>query len=188
MSISVVYDACVLYPAPLRDLLMHLAITDMYHAHWSEDIHAEWIRTAMRLRPDLPPENFHRVRQLMDENVRDCLVTGYQKLIRTLTLPDPDDRHVLAAAIRCHAQVIVTFNERDFPKKEIDVYGIEAQHPDAFVSNLFVIDRATTLQAVKRHRASLRNPPFTPREYISKIRSQGLPIFASLLSEEIALI
>jgi predicted nucleic acid-binding protein len=167
---------------------MHLAITDMYRAHWSDDIHAEWIRTAVRLRPDLPPENFHRVRQLMDENVRDCLVTGYQKLIPTLALPDPDDRHVLAAAIRCNAKVIVTFNERDFPNKILAAYGIEAQHPDTFVSNLFVIERAMTLQAAKRHRASLRNPPFSSREYISKLRSQGLPIFASILAEEIGML
>src|SRR5689334_12799646 len=109
MAFAVVYDACVLYPAPLRDLLMHLALTDMFRAHWSEDIHTEWIRTAIKLRPDIAPEKFERVRQLMDEHVRDCLVTGYHKLIPSITLPDPDDRHVVAAAIRSGAQVIVTF-------------------------------------------------------------------------------
>ena len=188
MAFATIYDACVLYPAPLRDLLMHLAVTDMFRARWTAAIHAEWMRTAHRLRPDIPADNFERVRQLMDENVRDCLVTGYEGLIPAITLPDPDDRHVVAAAIRCGAQVIVTFNERDFPIDTLAAFGIEAQHPDTFVSHLFDLDRVATLNAVKRHRASLRNPPFTAEQYIEKIRDQGLPIVASILQEEIGLI
>lgn len=93
-------DACVLYPAPLRDLLMHLALTDLFRAKWTDQIHDEWIRSVLEQRPDLRREQLERTRQLMNAHVRDCLVTGYEDLIPALSLPDPDDRHVLAAAIR----------------------------------------------------------------------------------------
>jgi len=116
MSFTVVYDACVLYPAPLRDFLLHLAATDLFRARWSEWIHAEWMRNLLAHRPDLSRERLQRTRQLMDQSVPDCLVTGYEGLIDSLNLPDSNDRHVLAAAIRCQASVIVTFNPPDYPQ------------------------------------------------------------------------
>lgn len=94
----VVYDACVLYPAPMRDFLMHLATTGLFSARWTNQIHDEWIRNLQRKRPDLDVRSLKRTRELMDEAVEDCLVTGYESLIEGLTLPDPDDRHVVAAA------------------------------------------------------------------------------------------
>src|SRR3990167_8164411 len=98
-NFAVLYDACVLYPAPLRDLLMHLAITDLYRAKWTDEIHEEWINSVLSDRKDLSREYLDRTRDKMNTNVRDCLVEGYQSLIPTLNLPDADDRHVLAAAI-----------------------------------------------------------------------------------------
>lgn len=92
-------DACVLYPAPLRDLLMHLAVADLFHAAWTEEIHDEWIRSVLADRPNLSRRQLERTRDLMNVHVRDCLVTGYEHRIKALSLPDPDDRHVLAAAI-----------------------------------------------------------------------------------------
>jgi predicted nucleic acid-binding protein len=115
MPLTVVFAACVLYPAPLRDLLMHLAVTDVVRARWTESIHDEWIRSVLADRPDLTREQLERTRSLMNTHVRDALVEGYESLIPGLTLPDPEDRHVLAAAIRAGASVIVTFNLRDFP-------------------------------------------------------------------------
>src|SRR5436305_1222930 len=128
-NFTVIYDANVLYPAPLRDLLMCLALTDLFRARWTDDIHDEWIRNVLEARPDLKREQLERTRELMNANVRDCLVEGYQGLIPALTLPDPDDRHVLAAAIRANASVIVTFNLRDFPPDLLAPYGVETQHP-----------------------------------------------------------
>jgi len=119
----------VLYPAPLRDLLMHLALTDLIRAKWTEAIHEEWIRSVLANRPDLTREKLERTRQLMNAHVRDCLVADYEDLIPLLTLPDADDRHVLAAAIRSNADVIVTFNLGDFPPEALTKWGIEAQHP-----------------------------------------------------------
>jgi hypothetical protein len=98
-AFTALFDACVLYPAPLRDLLMWLALTDLFNAKWTDEIHDEWIRNVLADRPDLKPEQLERTRQLMNTRVRDCLVTGYENLIERLTLPDQDDRHVLAAAI-----------------------------------------------------------------------------------------
>lgn len=123
-NFTVVYDACVLYPAPLRDLLMHLALLDLYRARWTKIIQEEWIENLLRNRPDLTREQLNRTRDFMDAHVRDCLVTGFESLIPFLELPDPKDRHVLAAAIRSGASVIVTFNERDFPIDQLSAYWL----------------------------------------------------------------
>lgn len=173
-NFTVLYDACVLYPAPLRDLLMHVAVTDLYRAKWTEAIHDEWIRNVLKDRPDLKPEQLFRTRDLMNAHVRDCLVTGYETLIDAITLPDPNDRHVLAAAISAGADLIVTFNLRDFPEENLKPIGIEAQHPDDFL--MFQLDLAPNIvcAAAKRHRASLRNPAKDVEEYLATLEAQGL--------------
>lgn len=174
-SFSVVYDACVLYPAPLRDLLMHLALTDLYRAKWTPMIHDEWIRNVLKNRADLTREHLERTRTLMDAHVRDCLVEGYEYLIEQLELPDPDDRHVLAAAVRSSSSVIVTFNLKDFPASRLEQYGIEAQHPDEFLANLIDLDPSKVLEAVRRCRASLKNPKKSVDDYLDTLLHQGLP-------------
>lgn len=114
---TAVYDACVLYPAPLRDFLMWLGLSGRFRARWSQTIHEEWKRNLLINRPDLTRAQVDRTSDLMDRAIPDGLVEGYESLAAGLTLPDPDDRHVLAAAIRCGASVIVTFNQRDFPNE-----------------------------------------------------------------------
>ena len=133
MALIVLYDACVLYPAPLRDLLVRLALADLFQARWTAEIHDEWTRNVRANRPDISPASLVRCRELMDQHVPDCLVTGYESLIPTLSLPDPDDRHVLAAAIHGRAGLIVTFNLKDFPSSVLEPYGVQAIHPDEFV-------------------------------------------------------
>jgi predicted nucleic acid-binding protein len=120
------YDANVLYPAELRNLLMHLAMTGLFRARWSAGVHEEWITGLLRNRPDLSREKLERTRMLMDKHAEDALVTGYEDLIEGLQLPDPDDRHVLAAAIWARADVIVTANVRDFPADILTPFEIEA--------------------------------------------------------------
>ena len=149
---TAVYDACVLYPAPLRDLLMWLGLSGCCRARWSARIHDEWKRSLLRCRPDLTAAQLDRTSDLMDHAIPDARVTGYEALVDGLVLPDADDRHVLAAAIRCHASVIVTFNERDFPAEVLSPFGLEAQHPDAFVENLFDLDPAAVVTAAQRQR------------------------------------
>lgn len=114
-NFTVIYDACVLYPAPLRDLLMRLALTDLYRARWTDMIHDEWTRNVLKQWPDLKAEDLERTRSLMNAHVRDSLVTGFEHLIPSVELPDADDRHVVAAAIHGGASLIVTFNLKDFP-------------------------------------------------------------------------
>ena len=105
---TVVYDACVLYPAPLRSLLIHMAITDLFRARWSDLIHEEWIRNLLAQRSDLTREQLNRVRELMDLHTRDAVVSGFEPLIDGLVLPDPDDRHV-----RIPANVTGHYGDRD---------------------------------------------------------------------------
>lgn len=163
---TAVYDACVLYPAPLRDFLRRLGPSGRFRARWSAQIHDEWKR-------DL---------DLMDQAIPDALVTGYEPLIAGLTLPDPDDRHVLAAAIRCHASVIVTFNEKDFPADVLESFGLEAQHPDVLVENLFDLDPAAVVAAAQRQRQQLKNPPMEVERYLEVLLRQGLTQSAKGLS------
>lgn len=182
-SFSVVYDACVLYPAPLRDLLMHLSLTDLYRAKWTAEIHEEWIRNVLTVRQDLTREQLERTRKLMDTSARDCLVTGYEFLIPALNLPDENDRHVLAAAIRSQSSVILTFNLKDFPEAELEKYDVEAQHPDEFISDLIDLNAARVLAAIAKHRQSLKNPPKSSKEYLDTLLQQGLPETVSQLRQ-----
>ncbi|RZI85319.1 MAG: PIN domain-containing protein [Rubrivivax sp.] len=171
---TAVYDACVLYPAPLRDFLMWLGLSGRFRARWSMQIHAEWKRNLLINRPDLQPDQIERTSALMDQAIPDGLVSGHEALIVGLSLPDPDDRHVLAAAIRCGASVIVTFNEKDFPEVALAPYGIEAQHPDVFIDNLFDLDAGAVVAAAQKQRAQLKSPPLDVDRYLDVLLRQGL--------------
>lgn len=94
----VLFDACVLYPAPLRDLLMHLSLSGLFRARWTNEIHEEWINNLLEQRPDLNRIQLERTRALMNTHILDALVENYETLTPKLSLPDPHDRHVLAAA------------------------------------------------------------------------------------------
>lgn len=108
-SFTALLDASVLYSAPLRDLLLELAVSDLYRAKWSDEINDEWINALLSNRSDLTREQLERTRDLMNMHVRDALVEGYEDLIEIVRLPDPGDRHVVAAAIKGRADVIVEY-------------------------------------------------------------------------------
>lgn len=167
-------DASVLYPASLRNLLMRLTLNGLFKAQWSADVHEEWIRSLIRNRPDLSRDNLLRIRDAMDEHAEDALVTGYETLIDSLTLPDLNDRHVLAAAIVCHADVIVTCNLKDFPLETLAHYGIEAQHPDEFVRHLFDLAPVLVVDAVRDQQEALTRPPVTMTELLNTFERVGL--------------
>ena len=174
-------DACVLYPAQLRDLLLRTAISDLYKARWTDQIHDEWIRSLRKNRQDISLERLARTRELMNTSVPDCLVNGYEPYISELNLPDPDDRHVLAAAIRCQAGVIVTFNLRHFPEDMVSKYGISIQHPDEFLSHIFDLRPAVMCSAIKGMRQTLVSPPKTVSELLNDLLKVGLPRTVNLL-------
>lgn len=172
-AFTAVYDACVLYPAPLRDFLLWLAMTGTFRARWSAQIHDEWIRAVLRTRPELA-EQLQRTRGLMDQAIPDCLVEGYEPLISGLALPDANDVHVLAAAIRCNANVIVTFNVKHFPADVIAAWGIDVQHPDEFADYLFDLHPDAVVEAAKKQRANLKNPELNVDRYLDNLLRHGM--------------
>jgi predicted nucleic acid-binding protein len=154
----VVLDACVLYPAGLRSLMMWLAVHDLIRPKWSEQIHEEWMRNLLNDRPDLTREKLERTRQLMDQHGGDCLVTGYEHHLSALALPDSNDLHVLAAAISCGAEAIVTWNLQDFPNRQVtEKYGIEVLTPDQPLLQLLAINQSQVLAEMKAHRILNKN-------------------------------
>lgn len=171
---TAIFDACVLDPAPLRDLLMSLAMTGLFRAKWTAAIPEEWNGNLLRNWDDLTRPQLERTRDLMNRAVSDALVAGSEDLIASLTLPDPDDRHVLAAAIRGRADVIVTSNLKDFPETALKPYDIEAQHPDEFINHLLSLDEALVVAAVKANRARLKDPLKTPEAYLFPLQQQDL--------------
>jgi predicted nucleic acid-binding protein len=174
MAFTVVYDACVLYPAPLRDLLLRVAMTSTVRARWSEAILDECFRSILEQRPDLSESALGRTRDLMTRAVPDCLIDDYQNLIDGLALPDPDDRHVLAAAIRAGAQAIVTFNLKDFPATALSKYGVEALHPDDFLLDLIDLAPGTLCAAVMKQASALRRPSMTIGQVLDTLLGLGL--------------
>jgi len=118
----------------------------------------------------------------MEKAAPDARVTGYASIIPKLSLPDAQDRHVLAAAIHGKAQVLVTLNLKDFPARLLEPFGIEAQTPDAFVARLFDQSPTDVLEAAETHRLSLKNPPKTVPEYLQTLKAQGLTRTANLLT------
>jgi hypothetical protein len=177
----VVYDACLLYPASVRDLVVELARTGLLRAKWTARIHAEWINAAVHDRPELERARLERAAELMNSAVPDCLVTGFESLEAGLSaLPDPDDRHVLAAAIHCGAQEIVTFNLRDFPDDVLRPYGIRAIHPDSFVEHVLDLNPEAVCEAIRRIRRRLVNPPLSVEDIIANYERHGLAVSASI--------
>lgn len=171
---TVVFDACVLYPAPLRDLLLELAACSLFRAKWSNEIHEEWIAALLASRPELDPAKLERTRTLMNQAVLDCLVEGHTALLPSLKLPDPDDRHVLAAAIHSGADAIITFNLKDFPETVRDQFNIEVLHPDDFIRFQFDFDNAAVILAAQRCRSRLSNPEIEVSQYLEILARQRL--------------
>jgi hypothetical protein len=172
--ITAFLDASALYPAELRNLLMRLALAETYRVRWSEHVQVEWTNALVRNRPDLPHEKIDRVRMLMEAHVPDANVTGYEGLIGGLVLPDPDDRHVLAAAITAGASAIVTVNLKHFPAATLASHGIEALHPDEFVLRLFAQASARVVAAARQHRQSLSKPAKSVADYLVSLEATGL--------------
>lgn len=169
-----VYDASVLYPSTTRDLLIRLGQAGLVQAHWTESILDEMFAALRRNRPDLDPARLARTRELMNAAVRDVLVVGYEPLIPVIDLPDPDDRHVVAAAVRCRADVVVTANLRHFPAAALRQWGLDAVAPDAFVHDLVEADASRVHEAVRRMAASWTRTPASSDEVLDRLERDGL--------------
>ena len=179
-----VLDANALYPAPTRDYLLRLASLDLYKPKWTNEIQEEWIRNLLLNRPDLMREKLDITQDAMNSAFPDANITNYEELIAGLSLPDAKDKHILAAAIRGNADVIVTFNLKDFPYRYLKTYDIEVQHPDEFVSNLINLDKTKSENALQSLIKSLRNPPKTREEVLNTLEKCGLRNTVSILKED----
>ncbi len=177
----VVLDACVLYPAGLRSLMMWLALHEAIRPKWTDQIHEEWMRNVLKNRPDITLEQLERTRRLMDLHAGDCLVRDYEKHIEKIELPDPDDRHVVAAAIEATADAVVTWNLVDFPQPTLANLGIDIRTPDQLLAELLDADHRPVIDAMREHRLSLKNPPKSATEYIENLKQQGLTESLKLL-------
>jgi predicted nucleic acid-binding protein len=177
---TVVFDSNVLFSIRLTSLLMELAMSGLFRARWSADIHREWMAAVSKAR-DIPVEALSARRDYMDEAVPDGCVEGYEPLIDGLTLPDPNDRHVLAAAIRCGASAIVTFNGSDFPADVLTPFGIHIRNPDDFIMEVDAVDSGTLIEAAKADLEHYQNPPLSPDEYIEGLKACGLKEVAEYL-------
>ena len=183
MAFAVIYDACVLYPAPLRDLLLRIALSGIVRARWTDQILDECFRNVAANKPELSKEALNRTRKLMCAAVPDCLVETYETLADGVPLPDDGDRHILAAAIRCGAQAIVTFNLKHFPAEPLARFGIEPKHPDDFVMDAIGLNPGVVLQVITQQADALKAPPVTVGELLNTLRDSGLEQSVARLRE-----
>ncbi len=181
MSFVVLYDANVLYPSTLRDLLIRIAQAGLVQAKWTDRILDEVFNNLTANRPDLDPARLARTRELMNRAVRDSLVQGYEPIEPGLDLPDPDDHHVLAAAIKAKAQVLVTRNIRDFPAAALQPWDIDVKSPDEFVLDQLDLSREVVYGAVQRIADSWTSPPGTVADVLDRLESDGLVRSAAAL-------
>ena len=149
MAFVALLDANALYAAYLRDALLRLAEAEVYQVRWSRQILDEMSRNVLENNPDLPRENMERLMKTMERAFPEAMVTGYEPLIPSMT-NDPKDRHVLAAAVRGRADVLVTSNVRDFPPGASEPYDVDVQTPDEFLSYQWEIGGPDYLSAFWR--------------------------------------
>ncbi|MCY3916592.1 MAG: PIN domain-containing protein [Chloroflexi bacterium] len=177
-------DANVLYSAALRDICMEVALANMYRAKWSADVHREWIEALLRNRPDAERVNLKRTRALMDIAIPGAMVTGYEDLIERIPLKkDPDDRHIVAAAIVGRCDVIVTNDLAHFPNDVLKDFDLEVQRPDDFLVHHLNLHPGTFCSAVRTARVGKKNPPYTVDEYLSNLTNHGLVVTVAKLRQ-----
>jgi hypothetical protein len=167
---------------------MQLATADLFRAKWTAKIQDEWISNLIANEPSRDPRKLARTAHKMNEAIPDCLVTGYEHLIDGINLPDPDDRHVAAAAVHARADAIITYNLKDFPSAALAPLDLESIHPDDFIINQADLSDAAVILAAQRIRRRLVKPVLSPAEYLAKLRFNQLPKTAEWLSQFAAII
>jgi hypothetical protein len=178
---TIILDANILFPVPLCDFFMHLALTGAVRVRWSKCIEDEWVRNVIEKRSDLNPDGIRRRAIMMNQAIPDAMIEGFENLETSLLLPHANDRHVLAAAIIARADAIITKNLVHFPVTALAPYGVEALHPDEFVFHLLGLEPRPVIQAIRRQQANLKNPPKTITEVLATLEKQEMPQTVSWL-------
>jgi hypothetical protein len=176
----VLYDANLLYPFHLRNLLVQLGVHHIVAPRWTAAIHDDWIGSLVAA-GRAPRERLLRTRNIMEQVLPEANISGYEHRIAGLTLPDPRDRHVLAAAIHTHAETILTFNLKDFPTAALAPFGLIATDPDAFLCDLHIADPEAIVATVDAARMNLSQTAPTAAAFIDALERQRLVRFASQL-------
>ena len=182
MAFVALLDANVLYPAYLRDALLRLAEAEVYQVRWSRQILDEMARNVLKNNPDLPEERIERLVRTIERAFPEAMVTGHESLIPSMT-NDPKDRHVMAAAVRGGADVIVTSSVRDFPSEACEPYDVDVQTPDEFLRYQWEIGDPDFLLGVFEDWAShLKYPPLTLQELLERL-ARVAPNFGEMALE-----
>lgn len=176
MAFPALLDTCALYPAYLCDTLLRLAEAEAYRPLWSADILNELRRNVVEA--GIPADRVDRRIAHMTRSFPDAMVSGHESLIDGMT-NDPKDRHVLAAAVRANAEVIVTFNLRDFPEQALKPYDILAVHPDDFLLDQLDLYPGLTIEVLEQQAASYRREPTTTAGLLPLLERTGVPHFAA---------
>jgi predicted nucleic acid-binding protein len=174
-------DSCVLHSACCRDLLIQLDIDGLLRLRWSKQILLEVEYSVLRRRPDLSSTQLRRTFALMNQTCPYALTESDIDLIGNKTLPDPNDNHILASALQAHAQIILTFNLKDFPSTILSTYGIKAAHPDNWFVSLHHNRPSELKSCTEKCRGRLRAPALSPKEYKAELKRAGLPHLSSLI-------
>jgi predicted nucleic acid-binding protein len=171
-----VLDACVLFPASLRDTLLRLAETPrQYIPKWSDQILEEVTRN-LESRRNLTPRKIAHLIDQLERHFPEAQVKDYEKLIALMT-NDPKDRHVAAAAVQSGAQVIVTSNLKDFPEASLRKWHIEARHPDEFLVDLLGHHPAAIVLKLQDQAATIGR---TLPQLLQTLQT-GVPRFAGMI-------
>lgn len=175
---TVLLDACVLVPIALADTLLRIAERELYRPLWSDRILGEAADAVAEIHPAVSPGAVAKRFTAMSEAFEDASVTGWESLESSVDLPDPDDRHVVAAAIRGGADAIVTANLRDFPLDELARLGLVAIDPDTFLLDQLDLAPRLVLDVLQEQAAHTRNPSLTPVDLLARLDRCGVPAFA----------
>jgi len=175
-------DANVLYPANLRDALLRLAEAEIYQVSWSRKILDEMARNVLENNPDLSEERIERLVRTMERAFPEAMVPGHEPLILSM-INDPKDRHVMAAAVRGRADVIVTSNVKDFPLEACEPYDVDVQTPDEFLQYQWEIgDPDFLLRVFDDWVLHLTNPPLALEELLERL-ARVAPHFSEMAFE-----
>ncbi len=165
-------DTNVIYPIEIRDLLFWFAHYDLFTPKWSTHIFDEWEDVMQR--KGASKEVIEKRKKVVNLAFPDALVTNYEPLIEGLTLPDKKDCHVLAAAIKINANVIVTNNLKDFPKDYLASFGLVAKSADDFIADIIDLNHDSAVEAFKKLVLNRRNPDLDEYEVLDNFRKNGL--------------
>lgn len=172
-------DTNVIVPLTVRDILLWFAHFDLYTPKWSQHIFSEW-EEVMR-RKKVSEEEIAKRTNKMQIAFSDALVENYEPLIEGLTLPDEKDKHVLAAAIKTNANLIVTDNLKDFPEDYLKTFSLSAKKPDDFITDIIDLNEAKALEAFRRLVVNRKNPNMDEFQVLDSLRRSGLKDSANYL-------